>query len=78
MANLYCANMNMSTAEERKSQNKATAELLVDEMYNLSQERTTNFKEALNEVNNEFAFSTMLNLIPIFHNNNKIAIETTS
>ena len=61
MANPYHADINVNTVEGRKLQNKATRGLSVDEQYDLSQEEIADFKEALDEANNElFQFHIMM------------------
>ena len=78
MANPYRADIDVNTVEGRKLWNKATGGLPVDERYDLSQEGIADFKEALDEANNEFAFGTVLNAIPISHNGDETVNETAS
>ena len=79
MANPYRAGtLDVNTVEGRKLWNKATAGLSIGDRYDLSQEKISDFKEALDEVNNKFAFDVVLNAIPFSHNADGTVSETAS
>ena len=78
MANPHHSEIEVGTAEGRKSWNKATAGSLIDKRCDSFQGGISEFKEALDEANNEFAFSTVLIVIPILRNTDRTANKAAS
>ena len=78
MANPFRASINVATDRGFKLQEKVTKGLSEDELYNISQSKIKTFKAATDEVCNRFYWGTIIQAVPIEHDDARVVLETAS